>query len=312
MTSKKVDWAAYDKSLKQRGSITFWMSDEAITNWYAEPTGKRGAQPKYSDLAIKAALSLRLVFDQPLRQTEGLVESILEMMNLDLSVPDHSTLSRRGEVLEVSSKVARNPNDELVVIIDSTGLKIFGAGEWNETKHGLSKRREWRKLHLSIDESTLEIIVSSLTDNRVGDPTEAPNHLDKIDDPVDEFIADGAYDSENIYSAVEGRTDDGDQTVTIPPRAGAVVSKAFPEDPSQRDDHVNFINAHGKKAWEVSTGYYRRLLVENAMGRHKGIIGATLRSRSFGGQKNEAALACKILNKMIRLGTPLRPSIISG
>ena len=176
MASKKVDWAAYDKSLKQRGSITFWMSDEAAETWYAEPTGKRGAQPKFSELAIETALSLRLVFGQPLRQTEGLIESIFEMMDQDLCVPDHSTLSRRGEVLDIASKVTRNPDEELVVIIDSTGLKIFGAGEWNETKHGLRKCREWRKLHLSIDLASLEIVVYSLTDNHVGDPTEAFNN----------------------------------------------------------------------------------------------------------------------------------------
>jgi hypothetical protein len=301
----KVDWAAYDKSLKQR----FWMSDEAAEAWYAEPTGKRGAQPKFSDLAIETALSLRLVFGQALRQTEGLIESIFEMMDLDLCVPDHSTLSRRGEVIDISSKVTRNLDEELVVIIDSTGLKIFGAGEWNETKHGLSKRREWRKLDLSINESSLEIVVYSLTDNHVGDPTEALNHLTKIEDPIDEFMGDGAYDTKAIYSSVESCDDDGDHSVTIPPRTGAVVSTAFPDDPSQRDDHVSFVDAHGKKAWEKSIGYYRRLLVENAMGRYKGIIGATLRARNFEGQKNEAALACNILNKMVRLGTPLRPAM---
>ena len=134
------------------------------------------------------------------------------------------------------------------------------------------------------------------------------NHLSKIEDPIDEFMGDGAYDTKAIYSSVESRDDEGGHSVTIPPRTGAVVSTAFPDDPSQRDDHVNFVDDHGKKAWENSIGYYRRLLVENAMGRYKGIIGATLRARNFQGQKNEAALACNILNRMVRLGTPLRPA----
>jgi hypothetical protein len=309
MASRKVDWAAYDKSLKKRGSITFWMSDEAIKEWSAKPTGKRGAQPKFSDLAIETALSLRLVFKQGLRQTEGLVESIFEMMNVDLDVPDHSTLSRRGKVINISSKVQRNPNEGLVVIVDSTGLKFFGAGEWSETKHGLSKRREWRKLHLSIDESTLEVIVSSLTDNHVGDPTEAEKHLDEIEHSIDELMGDGAYDSKKIYEMLEGRDDGGDHAVTIPPPKNAVVSDGFSEKPTQRDKHVDFINNKGRTAWECKIAYYRRLLVENAMSRFKGIIGSVLRSKNFESQKNETALGCKILNKMVRLGTPLRPLV---
>ena len=309
MTKQGVDWAAYDKSLKQRGSITFWLSDEAIAAWKAEPTGKRGRQPDYSDLAIETSLSLRLVFKQALRQTEGLIESIFKVMNIDLDVPDHTTLSRRGKMINLPSNVTQNHNDELVVIIDSTGLKIYGAGEWSETKHGLSKRREWRKLHLTIDSSTLEIVTSSLTDNHVGDSTEAMKHLKSIKDPIDEFMGDGAYDNHKIYAAVEGRNDEGDKSVTIPPRKGSVVSKGFSKNPTQRDGHVDFIEHNGRKTWENKNGYYRRLLVENAMGRFKGIIGSKLRSRNPEAQKTEAMIGCNILNKMVRLGTPLRPAL---
>ncbi len=300
----KVNWAAYDKALKQRGSITFWISDEATESWEAEPTGKRGAQPKFSDLAIETALSLRLVFKQALRQTEGLMESIFEMMGVCLEVPDHTTLSRRGKVIEIAPSVAQNSEDCLTVIVDSTGLKIYGAGEWSETKHGLSKRREWRRLHLSIDGSTLEIIGSSLTDNRVGDVTEATKLLDQVGEQIDELMGDGAYDSQKIYDAA------GKAKVTVPPRKNAVLSSDFPDEPSQRDKHVDYINTHGRKAWEDEVSYYRRLLVENTMGRFKGILGATLRSRDFESQKTEVKIGCKILNKMVRLGTPLRPELV--
>jgi len=181
MEKKKIDWKAYDRSLKQRGSITFWFSEEAIRAWSPDPTGKRGGQSKFSDLAIETSLSLRLIFKQGLRQTEGLIGSIVDMMKLDIDVPDHSTLSRRGKVIHLSVVQAHcDSSESVVVIVDSTGLKIYGAGEWNANKHGLSKRREWRKLHLTINESTLEIIASSLTDNSVGDPTEVPNLLDQI------------------------------------------------------------------------------------------------------------------------------------
>jgi len=211
MAKRKIDWAAYDQSLKQRGSVTFWISDEAIKAWIAEPSGKPGGQPKFSDLAIETALSLRLVFKQGLRQTEGLIDSIFGLMKLDLDIPDHSTLSRRGKVINLSSVASGDSSEDLVIIVDSTGLKIYGAGEWSQNKHGLTKRREWRKHHLTIDESTLEVIASSLTENNVGDPTEVPNLLDQIKNPIDEFIGDGAYDTKKVYHTVENHRESGHQ-----------------------------------------------------------------------------------------------------
>ena len=309
MTKKtKVNWAAYDKSLIERGSITFWLSDEAIESWYAKPTGKKGAQPVYTDLAIESSLSLRLVFKQALRQTEGLVNSIFKIMAVDLSSPDHSTLSKRGAVIPIKSACATPTNEPLNIVIDSTGLKIFGAGEWSETKHGLKKRRQWRKLHLTVDSSTLEIIESSLTDNTVGDSTEAINQLEKIDAPIDSFMGDGAYDCQSVYTAVETHDQSGKHAVTIPPRKNAVLSDNVEQHQTQRDKHVEFIDRHGRAAWEIHEGYSKRLLAENAMGRFKGIIGSSLRARNFQSQIREALLGCHILNKMIRLGSPLVPA----
>jgi len=230
-------------------------------------------------------------------------------MELDLDVPDHSTLSRRGKVIDIPPAVTSNSNDNLTVIIDSTGLKIYGAGEWSETKHGLSKRRQWRKLHLTIDGSTLEIIGSSLTDNHVGDVTEAPKLLDQIDKPIREFMGDGAYDSKEIYDAVYNHSDDNKPIVTVPPKKNGVVSTDFHDNPTERDKHIDFINNNDRKAWDLKNSYYRRLLVENAMGRFKEIIGPKLRSINFAAQKTEAKIGCKILNKMISLGTPLRPKL---
>ena len=308
MAKRKIDWAAYDQSLQQRGSITFWFSDEAIKAWKAEPSGKPGAQPKFSDLAIETSLSLRLIFKQALRQTEGLIGSIFCLMKLDLDVPDHSTLSRRGKVIDLSSVASGDPSESLVIIVDSTGLKIYGAGEWSETKHGLRKRREWRKLHLTINESTLEITASSLTDNHVGDPTEVPNLLDQIKNPIDEFIGDGAYDTKKVYHTVESRTEKGHHNVTVPPPKNAVPSPKFKQNPTQRDEHVNFINMNSRSSWKSKFQYYRRLLIENTMGRFKGIIGAKLRSRDFAAQEVEIKIGCKILNTMVKLGTPLHPA----
>lgn len=306
----KKNWAAYDEALKQRGNVNFWISDDAIKSWGAKPTGKRGRQPDYSDLAIETTLSLRLVFKQGLRQIEGFMESIFKLMELDLQVPDHTTLSRRGQTINISPSVIGDSNESLTVIIDSTGLKIYGAGEWSETKHGISKRREWRKLHLSIDGSTLEIIGSSLTDNHVGDITEVPKILAQVEKPIKEVMGDGAYDSKKTYETAYNHSDNKPR-VTVPPKKNGVLSSGFPDAPTERDEHIDFINKNNRKAWERKNYYYRRLLVENTMGRFKGIIGAKLRSINLSSQKVEAEIGCKILNKMISLGTPLRPNLVT-
>ena len=236
----KVNWNAYEKSLKRRGSITFWVSEDAQDSWYAEATGEPGGQQKYSDLAIETALNIRLVFRQAFRQTEGLLESIFEMMNIDLDAPDHTTLSRRSNGLEVSNNCFSVSKESLTIIIDSRGLKIYGAGEWNETKHGPSKRKQWRKLHLTINESNLEIVEASLTTNKVGDPTEAKKHIDKIENPIDEFIADGAYDDTKIAKKLESKNNGTSTTITVPPPSNARLSKNANTQSTQRAVHVKF------------------------------------------------------------------------
>src|SRR5215211_3274878 len=153
-----TNWAAYDAGLRARGSLTVWFTAEAIEAWRAEPRTGRGGQPRYSSLAITAALTLRAVFRLALRQAEGLVGSILQLLGLDLAVPDHSTLSRRAETLEVPrSKAGSEP---VHLLVDSTGLRLCGAGEWLEEKHGAKRRRSWRKLHLATDADTGHIVAS--------------------------------------------------------------------------------------------------------------------------------------------------------
>jgi hypothetical protein len=156
-----TNWAEYDAALRQRGSLTVWFSEEAITAWRAEPRTTRGGQPHYSALAIRTALTLRAVFRLALRQTEGLIDSILKLLGLDLAVPDHSTLSRRAETLEMARPIARTGPVHLLV--DSTGLQLCGAGEWLVEKHGTQRRRSWRKLHIGVDAETGQILASELT-----------------------------------------------------------------------------------------------------------------------------------------------------
>ena len=157
-----TNWAEYDAALRRRGSLTVWFSEEAIAAWRAEPRTTRGGQPHYSALAIRTALTLRAVFRLALRQTEGLIGSILQLLGLDLAVPDHSTLSRRAETLEVP-KPCPSSRGPVHLLVDSTGLRLCGPGEWLIEKHGTRRRRSWRKLHIGVDAETGQILASELT-----------------------------------------------------------------------------------------------------------------------------------------------------
>ena len=302
----EIDWPAYEAGLKRRGSVTFWFSDEAIEAWKAVKTGRRGASGKYSDLAIETVLTIRLVYKQRLRQVEGFLGSLLSIMGLPLDVPDHTTLSRRGAKLEVSEiAAAERPDEPLCFVVDSTGLKIYGAGEWHAVKHGLSKRRVWRKLHLGIDASTLEVLSVSLTSHTDGDAAEVPELLGQLNEPADELMGDGAYDANVVYDAAAACSEGGTPTkVVAPPRTGAVLSSSAAKQLTPRDRHVLIMSVFGRPFWEEHTRYRRRLLVENAMGRYKGIIGRRLHGRTTASQGVEVRLGCKALNRMARLGLP--------
>jgi hypothetical protein len=217
-----TNWAEYDASLRQRGSLTVWFSEEAIAAWRAEPRRARGGQPHYSALAIRTALTLRAVFQLALRQTEGLIGSILRLLGLDLAVPDHSTLSRRAETLEVpkSSPSSRGP---VHLLVDSTGLRLCGPGEWLIDKHGTRRRRSWRKLHIWVDVHTGQILASELTTSEVDDGSQVGPLLDQIPAPLASFIGDGAYDQAGIYGTITERHPEAE--VIVPPRSTAVPSR---------------------------------------------------------------------------------------
>ena len=303
---KPIDWPAYDRALVRRGNITVWFSEEAIVAWSPAHGGTRGGQKDYSELAIETVLTVRLVYKQALRQTEGFVASLLEMMGLELRTPDHSTLSRRGKSLGLKP-LKRRSGEPVHVIVDSTGLKIYGAGEWSAVKHGLQRRRQWRKLHLAIDEETLEILGHALTPETVGDCSKVPALLDQMSHDVIELMGDGAYDSQDVYAAADDHNPTGAARVIVPPRKNATLSPTVHTSPTRRDRHVLITHALGRKGWENHVSYSRRLLVENAMYRYKTVIGRDLRSRDTSSQRTEAALGCKIVNRMTAFGLP-RPS----
>jgi hypothetical protein len=295
------NWAEYDKALRDRGDITLWISQDAIDAWTPPQTGKRGAQPVYSDLAIETALSLRLIFDQPLRQTEGFLRSILKLMNLTLPCPDHTTLSRRNATVAIRRKIDRAPQGPLSLIVDSSGLKVCGQGEWHAQKHGEKKRKAWKKLHIGIDDQG-RIVASTVTESHEQDPSQVPGLLDQIDQEIDRFIGDGIYDQAPVYAAVEDHSPG--VRVIIPPRKDTVLSPTVRSAPTQRDQHLLEIEREGRFAWKRTSGYYDQADAENAFSHFKRTFGDRLRAKRDEAQEREASLACQLLNRMWELGRP--------
>ncbi len=236
--------AAYDTALRQRGSLTVWFTAAAITAWKAEPRTMRGGQPRYSSLAIATALTSRAVFRLALRQTKGLIGSIITQPGLDLAVPDHTTLSRRAESLDVVRP--RPGSGPLHLLVDNTGLKLCGSGEWLLEKHGTKTRRSWRKLHIAVDADTGQIAAAALTTSDVDDASPVGGLLDQVDGPVASFTADSAYDQDGVYGEVAARHPEA--SVIVPPRASAVPSATAQTAPTMRDRHLQVIIKSGRMA----------------------------------------------------------------
>ena len=295
-----TNWAEYDAALRQRGSLTVWFTEEAVAAWEAEPRTTPGGQPHYSDLAITTALTLKAVFRLALRQTEGLIGSLLRLLGLALSVPDHTTLSRRAETLEVPRP--RSGTEPVHLLVDSTGLKLYGAGEWLVEKHGTKTRRSWRKLHLGRDADTGQIIAATLTTQDVDDASQVGPLLDQVDGQIASFTGDGAYDQDGVYASVAERHPEA--AVIVPPRSTAVPSATAETAPTQRDRHLELIAEKGRMAWQRASGYTKRARAEATIGRFKRVIGDGLRSRTDERRATEMDVAVQVLNRMLELGRP--------
>lgn len=256
----------------------------------------------YSDLAITVCLTLGMIYKQPPRQTEGLVRGIVRLMALDLPVPGFSTFSRRSAQLNLPKRSRDQKNGPIHLVVDSTGLKIFGEGDWQQNKHKTkAKRKSWSKLHLGLDLVTGDIVCSDLTKNDVGDPTALPDLLDQIDADVTQFFADGAYDGEPTNDMLLKRLGAAVEII-IPPPKNAVPGTTAAHDPSLRDQRIAAIRTGGRMAWQVSSG-----TISAAGGNPNGPLedgGAKLKARSFPNQKTGARIGAHILNKMTTLGRP--------
>lgn len=291
------NWSAYNEGLVRRYDITLWI-DEAI---FAKPerTGKRGRPQEYSDALIELGAKIKATHTLPYRGTEGMLRGLFKQMGRTENVPDFSTLNRRIEdlVVEISATQSGEP---MHLVADTTGVKIFGEGEWKVRMHGWSKRRTWRKLHLLVDEATQDIVVCDLTENNVGDQEHLPVLLAALPKEIKvcQVSADGIYDTYECYDETEKI---GAKLVT-PPRKNAVIKRGDP--PHPRHDAIRRCRKKGRKKWKKESGYHRRSLSETAMFRYKVTFGPGLYSRTLNRQKVEARINVKTLNEFRKLAAP--------
>jgi hypothetical protein len=319
-TYKITNWAEYNTALVARGSVTIWLSDDILASWGSvekPPKGSKGGHPKtYSDVAIQAALTIREVYHLTYRATEGFVSSLLVMMGAGVKCPDYTTLSYRAEALPVTlskaAKAALASGEPLHIAVDSTGVKVYGEGEWKVRKHGWSKHRTWRKVHLGVSTSGPSkhlIATDEMTANSVGDGDGQllPKLLDQLttdlpDTPLTELYGDGGYDTKGCYEAISAKG----ATSIIPPQKNAKIwqhgnTKA---ERLPRDQNLRRIRAIGRKTWKQEVGYHARSLSETVMFRFKTLFGHSLSNRQFETQRIQTKIRIQAMNTMTLLGMP--------
>lgn len=297
-----ANWPEYEKALVQRGSIAFWLSEDFERIWLYTGEKQRGSQFEYSEKAIEIMLTIKEVFHLSNRSVEGFVRSVFAMLNLHLPVPDHSTLSKRGKTLPV--KLPTRSNGSMNLVLDSTGLKIYGEGEWKVRKHGYSKHRTWRKLHVGADPDSGEIQVAVLTGNSTSDDAVVKEMLAQIEQTLLACAADGAYDKRKVYDALTEHSPEVE--ILIPPRKNAHIWQHgnSKEERLKRDENLRYIRKHGRQQWKDDSGYHIRSLAETIMFRLKIIFGDKLSARLLETQSTQALIRCLALNRMTHLGMP--------
>ena len=300
---KTTNWSTYNEALRQRGSLTFWFDPDMM--WKPPASGKRGRQPSFSDEAIQMCLTMKVLFGMPLRQTTGFVQSLLRLVGLDWRVPDFSTLCRRQKTLNVSIPYRGGPGP-LNLLIDSTGIKAEGEGEWNARKHGGAKRRIWRKIHIGIDEETLEVRAVEITGSNIGDAPILPELLDQIprEQEIGSVTADGAYDTRKCHEAIAARC----AAAIIPPRKNAKPWKPTSSGAITRNEALRASKYLGRAIWRRWSGYHRRSRVESKMNCIK-LLGQSLMARDFDRQVAELQVRIAVLNGYTALGIPVTVAV---
>lgn len=309
---KVRNWKEYNQALVDRGSILFWINEEAIKNWEEQhKTGKRGKPRTFSNTAIETALTLAQVFHMPLRTTEGFLESIFQKLGVLAQVPDYSTLSIRSHNLPIRIRVRPITHEPLHIVVDSTGIKVYGEGEWKVRMHGWSQHRTWRKLHIGTDEATGDILLGEVTANDTADSEIFGSLLSQLshEQPIDQVSGDGGYDRRVCYVALKEHQV---PHVTIPPQHNAKIWQHGNTQAERlaRDENLRRIRKVGRKQWKIEQNYHRRSLAETGMFRLKTIFGDRVSARTFATQRTQLLIRCKALNWMTTLGMP--QSVLAG
>lgn len=304
------NWKDYNRALVRRGSLTFWFSQDVIENWKRQENDDGHGNQKYSDMVIVCGLTLRQLFRLPLRATEGMMKSLVDLMKISVEVPDYSTLSRRGKDLSVNLGVKERKRARHV-LVDSTGVQVMGEGEWKKLLHGESRHQVWCKLHIAMDADHQEIVAALMTESIRLDGNYLPRLIDQVEGPIDQITGDGAYDKKNCYHKAYERK----AKAVFPPQHNACVQRnKQKKDPAleARDKVITDIGRGNRrkqrlKAWN---NYHRRSNIETMMFRMKTIFGDQMRSKTFENQQTDLLIRCYAMNRITSLGMP--QSVIVG
>ena len=308
VTYKIQNWSQYNHSLINRGNITLWFSEDAIQSWFADSSSQKGRPYFFSNACILLCLTLRFRFNLNLRATQGFIEGLFKLMGLALPVPSYTQLCRRSKGIKIAYKTQKI-QAATDLVIDATGLKVYGEGEWKMRVHGKEKKRTWRKLHLAIDPNSFEIVAMELTQSNRHDGKILPNLIEDIA-KIETAYADAAYMSRECFEAIDAK---GGKAI-IDLRGGTSLARAPTPGLEQRNRIVREIwDCWGcKKTWKKRSGYHRRSLAETQMYRFKKLLGPMLLSRKMATQVVEAKIKSMILNQMTQLGMPQTIPILSG
>ncbi len=296
------NWSEYEAGLRNRGSLTVWISltDGKLENWDAPRPKRRrpGRQRKYSNHAIETAVTLGQVFHLASRQSEGLLRSLFALLNLDHAVPDHTTISRRKAKLGKVSFYENKQKTPFHILIDSSGLTVH-VGQLRKPP----KSRDYRKLHLCVDEQTGEFVACDLTSKRARDSARVGSLVAQVDRPISSVRADTVYDTSGVYEALENHRAHRSPRVLIPPRKGAQLASESAVT-LQRNRNIRGQAQLGRRRWHIESGYSKRSKVETTFYRYKTLIGSAMRAHGLASQRAEARIGCKIINTMTAPGLP--------
>jgi hypothetical protein len=291
------NWSQYNASLKNRASLTIWFDDNVKDNWLYKGAQKPGGKKIYGDRAIEFCLTIRSLFRLPYRQTEAMVCSLMQLMSLQLPVPCYTQFNRRTKHIDIKLKTG---NNDIHIAVDSTGLKVYGEGEWKVRKHGWCKHRTWRKMHLAVNIDTLDVEVVSVTGNDADDGSQVQLLLNTIESKIISFRGDGGYDKKKVRQLLA----DGEIKQLIPPQENAVIKDDTEDYAIERNEAIKKIKQTDRSSWKKQINYHKRSLAEVTMYRYKTVFTGTLQSRKIEYEKKEVAFKCKLLNRIKDLGMP--------